>query len=115
MPREPIIIGLDDSPIVIQAKGVDWSFNPDPPPAFLIRMMEVAQSLQDGELSQYDTLETLLVDQLVPKTQRTRWAKAGMGVANTNAILAAYVAEVNNLPTPPPSQSGTPRGGAGRK
>lgn len=116
MAREPIVIGLDESPIVIQAKGVDWAFNPDPSSDFLIKMMQIAKSLQAGELGEFGNMATLLGDQLVDPEQRKKWNKADLGVGFTNAILHAYVEAVNNpLPTPPPSQSGKPRGGAGPK
>lgn len=113
MSREPIIIGLDESPIIIQAKGVDWSFNPDPPADFLIKMMEIAKSLQAGQLGEFENMASLLADQLTNPAQRKKWDKVELGVGYTNAILSAYVEEVNNFPTKPSSQSGKPRGGSG--
>lgn len=99
--REPIIIGLDDSPIIIQAKGVDWVFNPDPPPDFLIKMMQVAKTLQAGNLDEYGTMSVLLAEQLTKPAQRKQWDTAKLGFASTNAILMAYIEEVNSLPTGP--------------
>lgn len=99
--REPITIGLDDSPIVIQVKGVDWSFNPDPQPDFLIKMMDVAKSLQGGDLTEYTSMSELLADQLTEPAQRKQWDKAKHGLSTTNAILTAYLGEVHNLPTEP--------------
>lgn len=101
MPREPITIGLDDSPIVIQVKGVDWAFNPDPQPDFLIRMMEVAKTLQSGDLSEYTAMSDLLADQLTEPAQRKQWDKAKHGLSTTNAILTAYLEEVHRLPIQP--------------
>lgn len=115
MAREPIIIGLDESPIVIQAKGVDWQFNPDPSTDFLVKMMQIAKALTNGELGEYGNMAELLADQLVDPAQRKKWDKAELGVGSTNAILYAYVEEVNHLPTQPSPQSGRPRGGAGPK
>lgn len=115
MAREPIIIGLDESPIVIQAKGTDWAFNPDPPPDFMVQMMQIAKALKEGELGEFGTMAGLLADQLVDPKQRKLWEKAELGVGFTNAILYAYVSEVNNLPTEPSSQSGRQRGGSGPK
>lgn len=99
--REPIIIGLDDSPIVITAKGVDWAFNPDPQPEFLIKMMDIAKMLEAGELDEYGNMASLLADQLTVPAQRKQWDKAELGFSFTNAILMAYLEEVSNLPTPP--------------
>lgn len=116
MPREPIIIGLDESPIVIQGKGgKNWSFNPDPQPDFLVKMMDIARALQTGDVSEYVNMTNLLADQLTPATQRKQWNTAKLGVAWTKAMFMAYMEELNNLPTKPSSQSGKPRGGDGPK
>lgn len=113
--REPIIIGLDDSPIIFTIKGVDWSFNPDPPTDFLIRTMKVAQSLQAEQWDEFAQMGALLAEQLTDPDQRELWAKHEFGVATINTVLVQYMEEVNNLPTQPSSDSGKPRGGVGRK
>lgn len=115
MAREPILIGVDESPIILQVKGVDWFFNPDPPAEFLVKMMVIAKSLQNGEMGEFDTISTLLSEQLTEPDQRELWAKAEYGFGTIAAVLLAYVPEVGNLPTPPSSQSGKPHDGAGRK
>lgn len=104
--REPIVIGLDDSPIVIQAKGVDWVFNSDPSADFVVKMMQVAKSLQAEEVDELPNMGPLLESQLVEPDQVKLWAKAEMGISFTTAILLAYLEQVTNLPTEPSSQSG---------
>lgn len=115
MAREPIIIGLDESPIVLTWKGVDWVFNPDPPAAFLIQMAKIAQGLEAGELDEFEGMAALLAEQLTEPDQKKLWEKAQPGFAATSAILMAYIEELNNFPTPPSSESGEPHDGAGRK
>lgn len=104
--REPIVIGLDESPIVIQAKGVDWVFNPDPSADFVVKMMQFAKSLQAEEVDELPNLAPLLESQLVEPDQVKLWNKAEMGVGFTTAILFAYLEASVNLPTGPSSQSG---------
>lgn len=101
MSREPILIGLDDSPIVIQVKDVEWAFDPDPQPDFLIKMMEVAKTLQEGDFSDYPKVSGLLEGQLVKPAQRKKWNETAYGFSVTTAVLTAYIEEVARLPIQP--------------
>lgn len=115
MSREPIIIGLDESPIIIQAKGVDWSFNPDPPAAFIVKLMQVAETLKKGDLTGYEDVPQMLGDLLTEPAQRKQWDATSLGFQASSGILMAYLEVATDLPTPPSSQSGKPRGDGGRK
>lgn len=115
MPREPILIGLDDSPIIIQAKGVDWVFNSDPSADFVVKMMDVAKSLQAEEVEELGNIAPLLESQLIEPDQAKLWQKAEMGVGFASAILFAYLEAVTDFPTAPSSESGTPDDETGPK